>query len=129
MVKKHNTICLCAAAGLITGLNIACAAIADCALSNANPPLCSVQSNTGLTVLARQAADQLQEEDTSTGSEILYRSQTDHPCGHHMQTRCDRIQEVHTRPVLPRVARPPLAARPVPLVFMDPEDGLLLGLV
>lgn len=41
------------------------------------------------------------------------------------------FKEVHglTRPALPRVARPPLPARPVPLVFMDPEDGLLLGFV
>ena len=110
-------------------LNIACAAIADCALSSANPQLCSVHSDTGLTVLEQQAADQLQEKDSSIGSETLYRLQTDHPRGHDMQNRYDRIQEVHTRPVLPRVARPPLVARPVPLVFMDPEDGLLLGLV
>lgn len=80
-------------------------------------------------MLARQAADQLLGEYSSTGSEILDTLQTDHPCGHHMQRRCDRVQKAHTRPVLPRVARPPLAVRPVPLVFMDPEDGLLLGLV
>lgn len=110
-------------------LNIACAAMADCALSSANPQLCSVQSKTGLTVLARRTADELQKKDSFTGSQILYRLQIGHPRGHDMQNRYDRIQGVHTRPVLPRVARPPLAARPVPLVFMDPEDGLLLGLV
>lgn len=113
----------------MTALNIACAAIADCALFSADPQLCSVQSDTGLTVLARQTADELQEKHSSTGSAILYRLQADHPRSHDMQRRYDRIQEVQTRPVLPRVARPPLAARPVPLVFMDPEDGLLLGLV
>ena len=35
-----------------------------------------------------------------------------------------------TRPVLPRAARPPLPpVLPVPRVFIDPEEGLLLGLV
>ena len=41
------------------------------------------------------------------------------------------MRQNHTRPTLPRAAaRPPLLlTRPVPLVFIDPEDGLLLGFV
>ena len=34
-----------------------------------------------------------------------------------------------TRPARPRAVRPPRLARPVPLVFMDPEEGLLFGFV
>ena len=34
-----------------------------------------------------------------------------------------------TRPALPREARPPLPARPVPRILMEPEDGLLFGFV